>query len=262
MSSCGEATQVRREDHSGLEALADDQLILMGEQEIQSAAVAELWLTEVGDRDIGELEAKDRQLRAMVTAWLNSLHREYLEVFARLWPDDGDIASEEFVTHVGDWLGSQRASDPENSVLSGPTSDDEAEDDWDWPWPSTEVTKALVSGRFDFNRERSALNLLGYRTGKGKGLADEERWTLLDQFYRRRLPWQIQHIYQDEYGAPATPDRLQKMANVLASNCRNMKKRTNVDSYGVAIGHYEADLDHLKSRYYRREWFEWPSTDV
>jgi len=82
-------------------------------------------------------------------------------------------------------------------------------------------------------------------TGKTRGLPDAERKCFLDYYFRNSLPDIVVRYHGTEYGDPGSEERLQKMANVLAANCRNFK-RNDRHKYRAAIAHWEQDLEYLK----------------
>lgn len=137
-------------------------------------------------------------------------------------------------------------------------------------WPSTEVIESNLKTAkkeldpFDRNKY-SALYLCGYRVGKTSGLPEQERRELLDTFFVSRLNPLIEKHYGRDYDDPKTLVRLLKMANVIAANCRNFKRRRDADVYRQAIDDYEDDLAYLKATYYDR-WPHprptWPNIDV
>jgi hypothetical protein len=127
-----------------------------------------------------------------------------------------------------------------------------------WPWPITEPPAENGSGTSpDFPNKFSGLWLCGYRTGKTEGLPASERKRFLDCFFRSPLPAIVRTHHGNEYSTPGSEDRLKKMANVLAANCRNFK-RNDRHRYSVAISHYETDLGYLKAQYYKAGSFPWP----
>jgi DNA-binding protein HU-beta len=130
-----------------------------------------------------------------------------------------------------------------------------------WPWPIT-VPPEGSGAKADlfFSNKYSGLWLCGYRVGKTSSLNDSERRRFLDHFFRNFLPEIVSRYHTDSYGQPGTEKRLQKMANVMAANCRNFKKN-DVVKYEVAIADYEQDLAYLKQSYYRAGSFPWPPTE-
>jgi len=63
-----------------------------------------------------------------------------------------------------------------------------------------------------------------------------------------------------EWGSPRSAKRLQKLANVIAANVKNNKRKNN-PSYRKAIREWENDLGHLKKAYYDGVYdFGWPNT--
>lgn len=130
-----------------------------------------------------------------------------------------------------------------------------------WPWPIATPPEGTGgnSHRF-FSNKYSGLWLCGYRIGKTSGMSAWERRHFLDHFFRNALPGVVRQYHGDSYGEPGSEERLRKMANVMAANCRNFKKN-DVDKFEVAIADYEQDLDYLKVTYYRAGSFPWPPTD-
>ena len=99
--------------------------------------------------------------------------------------------------------------------------------------------------------------------GKTEGLVVHERRRFLDLFFRGHpAPAErVLRLFGDEYGELGTEERLRKMANVLASICRNFKSN-DADRYQQAIADYEVDLRYLKAKYYRFGTFPWPPTEI
>ena len=138
----------------------------------------------------------------------------------------------------------------------------DGDDEPDWPWPITDVLPGGGGGGIEFEHKHSALWLCGYRVGKKEGLVVHERRRFLDLFFRGHPapPERVLRLFGDEYGDLGTEERLRKMANVLASNCRNFKSN-DADRYQQAITDYEDDLHYLKAKYYRIGMFPWPPTE-
>lgn len=130
-------------------------------------------------------------------------------------------------------------------------------DEPNWPWPITWPSQEGGGSFGTFGAENSGLWLCGYRVGKTNGLADQERQDFLDYFLREALPPVVSAYHGDQYGEPGSEERLRKMANVLAANCRNFR-RNDADRYQHAISDYERDLSYLKETYYRAGMFPWP----
>lgn len=131
-----------------------------------------------------------------------------------------------------------------------------------WPWPTTEVSRGR--GGFDatFAHEESALHRCGYIVGTARGMALAKRHCLLNHFFEEPLPSFVARDFGDKYGAPESEQRLRKMANVMAANCRNFK-RINPVRYEVAIDSWEVDLEYLRTRFYDGWYpFEWPAPAV
>ncbi len=133
-------------------------------------------------------------------------------------------------------------------------------------WPTTEVipssngsTGNLGDGGWP---EVGVLRRLGYRVGK-RGLGKTARHKILDRALEIDLntdAYSTEDI--EEWGTTLSLQRLQKIANCLASFAR-LKKRSATRDYSEAIVDYELDLDYLKSTYYRDDLgFHWPDTDI
>ena len=130
-----------------------------------------------------------------------------------------------------------------------------------WPWPITEPTRGKGAGNdVNFEHEISGLRLCGYRVGKTNGMHEAERKRFLDHFFREQLPEVVVRHHGSDYGAPGSESRLKKMANVIASHCRNFKKNDR-EKFRVAIGDWEKDLDYLRAKYYKANSFPWPPVD-
>jgi hypothetical protein len=131
----------------------------------------------------------------------------------------------------------------------------------DWPWPITEPGEPRGdSGTENWHsQESSGLWMCGYRVGV-KGMNPLHRTRLLNHFFRSPLPPAVSRHLGDSYGEPGSEKRLRRMANVIARNCRNFKRRSR-GRYADAIGDWEKDLAYLKRTYYRAGAFPWPSLD-
>ena len=120
-----------------------------------------------------------------------------------------------------------------------------------WTWPVVEVPPASGGGSFDAAfREFSALKMFGYTVGVTDGWPQARREGFLHDFMTMDLPAEVARHFGDEYGAPMTSTRLRKVANVIASNARNVLRRSNASQYRVAIEQWESDLQYLKDTFY------------
>ena len=138
-------------------------------------------------------------------------------------------------------------------------------------WPTTLIIPSGLDGSPFADdvifRDFSALKLVGYRAGKTNGLTHNERRRILEIFMKSQLHPRIEEIFGDEYGEPLSMKRLMKIANLLASLCRNMKRKTSGD-YSTAIENYERDLEFLRVTYFepmvlRGFWLErWVDTNT
>jgi hypothetical protein len=125
---------------------------------------------------------------------------------------------------------------------------------FDWP-------KTLVAGGDgDFNEELPSVGVLkhsGYTVGKS-GLDERERREVLRYVYSSQLPVVVSVSYMEEWGKPKSKERLQKMANSVATFCRNEKRKSRPSL--LAISDWEDDLQWLHKTFYSgRFMFQWPS---
>ena len=132
-----------------------------------------------------------------------------------------------------------------------------------WPWP-TVMPPRKKGGKFEADfKEFSALRFCGYSVGKTHGMPAEERKRFLDYFFTHKLPLftkQQKDLFEDDYSTPGSEKRLRKMANVIASNCRNFKAN-NKKIYQFAINDYEEDLSYLRKKYFIKGSFPWPESE-
>jgi hypothetical protein len=196
------------------------------------------------------------QVDALLEDWVHALMAdamaEYERMFQAHWPERGDekLVPGEFREYVGNWMNGARS--PHRSVRTP-----------NWPWPITEITPTRRSGMPAFERDMSALKVCGYSVGKSSDMTQGGRRQFLVYFFTHELPRQVRDEFGDEYGAPGSEYRLRKMANVMASACRNAKRRRDGADFEVAISDWEADLAFLKAEFYDRfRAFEWPSALV
>ena len=126
-------------------------------------------------------------------------------------------------------------------------------------WPSTLVINNSSQNDLIVNwPQKGFLGYLGYKVGK-TGLSSEERIRILKKAFTNQLPTELPSEYREEWGEPNSSRRLLKIANCIASFCRNNKKRNN-RNYVTAIFDWEADLKWLKAQYYipLNFNFSWP----
>jgi hypothetical protein len=205
-------------------------------------------------------ELSDRLFMRLVRAWLARAYSD----FAKLRKHGPDDVPDEglFALFATDFLCELDAASVravlEKFEAENPT--EEESKDPDWPWPITEP-KPSSGGSFaaHFELDRSGLRMCGYRVGH-RGLPASERKDFLDRFYRTRLPAIVEQYCGSDYGGVGSSVRLQKMAIVIASNCKNFK-RNDRERYQKAISDYETDLAYLKQEYYHPNSFPWPSID-
>ncbi len=103
------------------------------------------------------------------------------------------------------------------------------------------------------------LGALGYHVGKS-GLSLRKRRPILSFILGAPyLPAVGSPAYLLEWAEPNSPERLQKMATVIANLARE-KIAFGEERYADAILHWEADLEWLWEEYYktRKYRFNWP----
>jgi hypothetical protein len=125
-------------------------------------------------------------------------------------------------------------------------------------WPTTFVWGQARNPLDADMPELGFLRFLGYRVGK-KGLPIAERRDTLCRAINARVPAVFAKQYSDAWQYPNTCGRLQKMAETIASFCRNAKR--NPIHLDLAITHWEEDLAWLKREFYEDLcWFRWPDS--
>lgn len=125
---------------------------------------------------------------------------------------------------------------------------------FDWP-------KTLVfGGNGEFDEEIPTVGMLkhlGYSVGKS-GLDEKDRREVLRHVFNSQLPKVVSISYTEEWGSPKSRERLQKMANSIATFCRNEKRKSKPSR--LAISDWEDDLAWLRKTFYSgRFMFQWPS---
>lgn len=131
-------------------------------------------------------------------------------------------------------------------------------------WPSTFVYE---NGDNDLDEtewpKNGVLKKMGYTVARSSKLSvQERRECLINVFESANLPQVKSRAHMSEWGNPNSCQRLEKIANSLASFCRLAKSRTN--SSELTISRWELDINWLRKRYYIKKGcnFSWPSTDV
>jgi hypothetical protein len=134
-------------------------------------------------------------------------------------------------------------------------------------WPSTDAGEA--SGETDIHDiledlpQLGLLKYMGYSVGMN-GEPTQRRHDVLEKvFLSRSLPRVTCEGYMQQWGEPKSAQRVRKMANSIATFCRNAKHKSGADM-GDAIAEWEDDLDWMKQRFYDGHLslqFKWPTTD-
>jgi hypothetical protein len=127
-------------------------------------------------------------------------------------------------------------------------------------WPSTDADQgdgSLDSGVF--RHSSGLLRYMDYKVGVN-GYVKRDRLEILERVYEETLPKVNSPAYMAEWGRPSSSQRLQKMADSIASFVRNAKRHSYNDM-SMAIDEWESDLAHLKKQYYDGCYdFPWPRT--
>ena len=124
-------------------------------------------------------------------------------------------------------------------------------------WPTTDAL--MGDGMLDTSGwyELGLFRHVGYHVGNDGEHLDVRHY-LLDCIFHNKLPSVNSDKYMNEFASPQSPQRLRKMANVLASSAIKLKGKTNADC-SQAIEDYESDLDYLYDKYYVEVFnFGWP----
>lgn len=224
----------------------DDVLLRLLAAKPASADVLESIIIEADGRGLLFSKDADSLLGSFVKTCIGEFFARYARVDDTLKSGDRKDVTKRFESFVNAWI--------DETLHPKPTEPD-------WPWPITDVP-APPAGRSEiaFDKMYSGLWLCGYRTGKTNGMPAKHRQEFLDFFFRNPLPSIVKKYHGDDYGEPGSEKRLQKMANVIAANCRNFKKNDR-DKFGVAISEWEADLYYLKRSYYKAGSFPWPPVE-
>jgi hypothetical protein len=134
-------------------------------------------------------------------------------------------------------------------------------DDGYFDWPTTDAPASKFGFEADnFLYQDGLLSYVGYSVG-ANAPNQQTRTDILDCVFHNQIPRVKSPEHMLEWGAPGSPERLRKMANCLATFTRNMKRNGTAD-YGIAIEHWESDLDYLHRTYYvGRFHFAWAVAD-
>lgn len=137
-----------------------------------------------------------------------------------------------------------------------------------WPgWVTSMVSpdrgRHVPPEQIEISRDKGLLAYMGYKVGK-TGEAEPTRHQILQEVFCLDLTdfHEISDVaYLQEWGSPRSGDRLHKMANSIATFCRNQRQKNNASA--EAIADWEADLTWLRTTYYKGVMrFCWPHTDV
>lgn len=134
---------------------------------------------------------------------------------------------------------------------------------WGFDWPTTDVVPGISVGTRSGSEAWPAIGLLkymGYSVGSD-GECVTQRREVLRQVFTQPVPNVENPNYMAEWGTPGSMQRLQKLANAIASFARTQKKKRIPPE--EAIRDWEADLAWLKETYYQTGFlFSWPCVQV
>jgi hypothetical protein len=131
---------------------------------------------------------------------------------------------------------------------------------FDWPSTFVNINENNTSLIPDWP-SKGFLGWLDYRVGRS-GHKISKRHKILEQALYDKLPSALPKSYSEGWGDPGSAERLMKIANSIASFCRNAKRRQNSNTE-IAIQDWESDLEWLKDQYYLPSNldFKWPNTN-
>lgn len=135
------------------------------------------------------------------------------------------------------------------------------EDEWPEPGEGMPPVSSRGGGNtFNAEVEKGPLRRSGYHVGETGETIEVRRKALEDLFAESRegFPGTYPFGYLDGWGNPESGVRLEKMANSIATFCRNHRRRENASAQ--AINDWEADLRWLKNNFYHPLGFgfDWP----
>lgn len=137
--------------------------------------------------------------------------------------------------------------------------------DLGFDWPSTKVSLDGRPKPPPDSQDWPKVGLLkhvGYRVGTEGKKKSRRRDILREVFISTDLPKVRLPEHMREWGHAKSNVRLEKLANCIATFCRNAK-RNQSSNYSLAIDHWESDLKWLRSNFYSGRFsFKWPNTWV
>jgi len=159
--------------------------------------------------------------------------------------------------------------EPEEEPNEEPEEEPEEEPGNSFRWPTTAAPYGDGSLNADDWPQIGMLKYMGYRVGKSSELTISQRQQILVRIFSIYLPNVMDPYEMREWHEPKSMLRLKKLADTLAANTRNAKRRNHDGKMNSAINDWETDLAWLKEKYYDGvydgsgvEKFDWPSTYV
>lgn len=128
-------------------------------------------------------------------------------------------------------------------------------------WPSTDAPGGDGSLSTRGWLDDGLLSQMGYRVGNTRGEEQPRRRKILAEVFASSLPPVLPPVFLAEWGSAESAARLRKMAESIASFCRNAKRQRICKT--TAIDEWERDLEYLYREYYVGKFhFDWPSTQI
>lgn len=183
-----------------------------------------------------------------------------MDAMMRLWRNAVEIRSNE--RKKEQWKAAAQVLDAINKEWTRRRRQPPNPDEF-FNWPSTDAEPGRRSkiDVDDWLRE-GVLRYMGYQVGSTNGLSSNLRHRILEQVFDGALPPVFPNSYLDQWGAPQSAPRLQKMAESIAAFARNAKRKRNESLWG-AIRDWESDLRFLYEQFYIGHfYFAWPETTL
>lgn len=152
----------------------------------------------------------------------------------------------------------QRAKNLHKEITDRISQLEDETDSFEWPSTDAEEGDGLLDSTV-FRHSSGLLRYMDYKVGIN-GYVEQDRREILERIFQETLPKVNSPAYMAEWGRPSSSNRLQKMADSIASFVRNAKRQSYNDM-SMAIDEWESDLAYLKSKHYDGKYdFPWPRT--
>lgn len=225
---------------------------------------------------------------SQTTREIESKYHQYLQNLQDEWKDTDPVAQTE---NFRQWLNEhylvpEQTSTSENvarkfrdaeTKLDTPTGDDQetlyklieqllSEESASVPnnswfgWPSTRVSHSaprqpMRSADIDMPSD-GVFSYFGYHVGDTRPIPRNERHAILEKIFsashEELQQSNLEPQYLAEFGDAGSAKRLRKMANVLATLTKNLRRKQSPTGQdcSTAIADYESDLEYLRETYY------------